>query len=373
MSDNYYYTQSNDTWPGWPNRVKTHRIQIGYKQRPYMGPKILPYNRSYSRFDNLQQLFPHNPAEPFDAVGNNCKSYMDNALSTSSAQYKAAHGKAWAKMVNSSKDPRAALGVSLAEGREAMVMMVDRVKKLGKAYQALRRGDLVQFLKITGQRAHGRHLNSKWVHPKDASALWLEYWLGWAPMIGDIYNCAAVLTKDHFHTMKLHGSGSTPLKGGAVSRGPSSNVEWSIEGKLLVRMGCEVQVTNPNAYLLNLMGLANPASIAWAVVPFSFVAGWFMNLQQVLDSYTDFVGLAIIAGSEYTTKYAHASGREFRWDYPSSPPVYWKGKIADWVGHSTVRATGMVRPQLRAWVPAGLSPSRGATAISLLVSIFTKG
>lgn len=373
MSDIYYYSDTSVGWLEQPAFTMIQRIQLGYKQKPFVSDKPLAYNRTYSQLTDFQQLFPSNQAEPFDATSCGPAGHLQGCLNTSSPQYIAAHGKAWAKLVASSKDPQAELGVSLAEGREAIKMIVDRSKKLGKAFLALKKGNLIKSLRILGQRPHDKHRGTRWSHPKDAAALWLEYWLGWAPMVGDIYNCIDVLQKEHWHAMKLKGTGSSVIRHGVRENGPSADERWDIQGKLIVRLGCKVHVSNPNAYLANLMGLANPASIAWAVVPFSFIVGWFSNVQQVLDSYTDFVGLTILPDSGYTTCYAHATGSLYRWDYPTSPPEYWKGKTSNWMGHTTVRSAILETPKARAWVPAGLSPSRGATAISLLVSIFTKG
>lgn len=373
MSDVYYRTDTSVGWPIKPAFKMVLRIQLGYKQKPYISSKPLAYNRTYRQLTDFGQLFPLNPAEPFDAASCGPSSYLDSTLHTSSPQYIAAHGKAWAKLVGDSKDPRAAIGVSLAEGREAIAMIVERATKLGKAFRALKQGNLRKFLQELGTRPLNKHKDTRWTRPKDASALWLEYWLGWAPAVGDIYNAIDVLQRDHWPELALKGVGTSKIQGSYRANGAFAYEWWTCEGRLLVRLGCKVQVSNPNLYLANLLGLVNPVSVAWAVVPFSFIVGWFSNVQQVLDSYTDFVGLTILPNTSYTTCYAHASGDLYRWDYPTSPPMYWKGKTSSWMGHTTMRNTSLTRPSLRAWVPAGLSPSRGATAIALLVSIFTKG
>ena len=53
------------------------------------------------------------------------------------------------------------------------------------------------------------------------------------------------------------------------------------------------RVTNQNAYLANRVGMINPATVAWELVPFSFAIDWFLPVTSFLDSYTDQVGWSV--------------------------------------------------------------------------------
>jgi hypothetical protein len=65
-------------------------------------------------------------------------------------------------------------------------------------------------------------------------------------------------------------------------------------------MGAYISVDNPNVALLEMLGLLNPLSIAWELVPWSFVADWMFNISGYLDSWSAFAGLGL--QEAYTTK-----------------------------------------------------------------------
>lgn len=60
-----------------------------------------------------------------------------------------------------------------------------------------------------------------------------------------------------------------------------------------VTFSAGVVVTNPNLWLGNKLGLINPLSVAWDLVPWSFVANMFVNIGQLLGSLTDLAGLSL--------------------------------------------------------------------------------
>lgn len=300
---------------------------------------------------------------------------------TSSAQYAAAYNKAYSELWDTGGViPQSELGTSVAEGREAIKMIVDRSRRLGSAYTALKRGRFKAFLYFLGTRPKKRHSNTHWTRPKDASSLWLEYWLGWAPLVGDIYNSLEVLVGSAFwEPITLSGKGSakfaasyaTPL---SSIKAYGGKTDYEVTGRVCVHIGCQITVTNPNHFLANQLGLVNPAAIAWAVVPFSFIADWFVNVGKVLNGMTDFVGVS--QSKAFITRYTKFKGRyEEGSGLNSSSPSMWQLQEYKCSGGITNRSTlsQLPGPSLRVNVPSGLAVTRGATAISLLISIFTKG
>lgn len=143
---------------------------------------------------------------------------------------------------------------------------------------------------------------------------------------------------------------------------------------MCVRIGCQITVTNPNAFLANQMGMVNPVAIAWALVPFSFIVDWFVNVGNVLNGMTDFVGVS--QSKAFITRYTKFNGRSETGSRLNSPDPF-THELQEYTtsGGFTYRVVvdKLPGPSLRANVPSGLAITRGATAISLLVSIFTKG
>jgi hypothetical protein len=130
-------------------------------------------------------------------------------------------------------------------------------------------------------------------------------------------------------------------------------------------MGAVVSVSNPNLAIANQMGFVNPLSVAWEAVPFSFVVDWFSNVGQCLSAMTDFVGFNI--ERSYTTVFVSLTGEYLdvadvpnRWDLSSY-------NLNVNQGVTVTRSTGITGPVLKRTPFKGMSVSRGATAISLLV------
>jgi hypothetical protein len=81
----------------------------------------------------------------------------------------------------------------------------------------------------------------------------------------------------------------------------SGNYRKETEGGLLiVKSGAQFNLSNSNLALAEQLGLANPASIAWELVPFSFVVDWFTNYGSVIGGLSSWAGYTI--SKPYTTR-----------------------------------------------------------------------
>jgi hypothetical protein len=197
--------------------------------------------------------------------------------------------------------------------------------------------------------------------------LFLEYHFGWEPLVKDIGGAVDLLQKP-YPRGKVTGRGSSDKGSGIVHTQVGNEVahdDYKIINK--VRIQAEVSVSNQNLFLASQMGFVNPLSVAWELVPFSFVVDWFTNVGQVLGSMTDFVGVSL--GDTMIT--------------------YKQETIRDWIRFNTVSgvvrgntAKGVfVRRTLPGVIPGpslvlkpfkGFSVTRGLTAISLLLQQLRK-
>lgn len=224
----------------------------------------------------------------------------------------------------------ASLGVSLAELKQSYGMITNLVTKLvsfGRHVKAGRFGDAAHAL---GLLRPPKGVSRK----KQASSNYLEFHFGWSPLIADIYDVCDVLqsplkgpwiratVSEKLGRLDL----STPTKGSNPSAYYPGYTEWETyrywDGERRFACGAQVAVTNPNLWLANQLGLINPLTIAWELVPFSFVADWFVNLGTVVNSMTDYYGLTLT--KEWTTTtyrgtcayYNYARYRWWDWGYP---------------------------------------------------------
>lgn len=80
-----------------------------------------------------------------------------------------------------------------------------------------------------------------------------------------------------------------------------------------MRLGSFVQISNPNLYRANQLGIVNPLSVAWELTPWSFLVDWFVNVGDCIGAMSDLFGVQLV--DPYTTRYRVAvSHEEDKWN-----------------------------------------------------------
>lgn len=299
-----------------------------------------------------------------------------------------AYAKAYDRIIAQAKgEASAMLAVNVAERKQSFDMIAKRAVQLLGAYRSLKSLDLKGFLKQLGFSRRKVRRKTQWVRvgkgrtysiseskvakdeyalqkrAKSAGSLWLEYWFGWSPLLSDIHASVDILqgvspaaTKRTFRS-----------SGSANSFSLLSNDAYGFSNvKLDVRVGitANIDVTNPDLLKANRLGLINPATVAWELIPFSFLVDWFIPVSKFLESYTDTVGFTLsrISSSKRIT------GR-FRQVISHPERVH----SNDSNGYLFVRSTPATLPVPGLFDRRGTaiqSATRAATAIALLSGFF---
>jgi len=274
--------------------------------------------------------------------------------------------KAYAKFVDKVRE-KAELGLAIAERKEALDLIKKRAWDLGEAMTFLLTGQFRRFLKYFKLSPHPEHRRLHRNRPQQAASLWLEYWMGWAPMVADVYAAVGVLQSGYPDdmTVRVSATSTAPFNGSVgVENDPGSDYWfWYFTAKVKVHYQGTVSVTNPNLFRANQLGLVNPVALLWQLVPFSFLVDWIVNVGQFLNSWSDFLGLELTDTMTSVTKTLY--GDEYYRKYGAQ--TSWSASAG-----SFNRTLSLDRPGLGWRQYRGLSATRGATAISLLLSIFTK-
>lgn len=277
---------------------------------------------------------------------------------------------------------------ALMEADKSLQMITKRGLQLAKAARELRQlrlADAARTLAIPDDakrdvigRASKKHL---------FSGMWLEYWLGWAPMIGDIYTSIDVLQQPFPTDMiEVRATDTKSIQIGTVQR------EWFVDryinryynlqsGTVKCNVGLygEIEVLNSNLFLASQLGLTNPALTAWDLVPFSFVVNWFVPVSSFLAGMDLAPGIRIANGGR-TYKFIHSSTvRTSKLEvYDCSPSGHdCKGRAT--LQEGTIKSVDFTRqpgahPSFKLTPPRipKMSVSRAATSISLLTQLFLK-
>lgn len=227
-----------------------------------------------------------------------------------------------------------AMGVLLAELKESIGLLGKSMLTIAEIIQALRKGRVSDALSALGRHYGGGVKTRKRVLNRDrtnrlraksgldplssseyASSMWLELQFGWKPILADIYALIEVINGslnsegDGVLSFKGYGSFveeytneasvnySRYLESGGLN---SETVPAVFSGRAEYRTTCTAtyKCRNDALSVLTQLGLLNPLSVAWEIVPFSFVIDWLLPVGDFLSSLTADAGLELL---DYST------------------------------------------------------------------------
>lgn len=290
------------------------------------------------------------------------------ALGFSLTESTRAYNQAYARFMQQAQDT-AQWAANIAEGRKAIDSMARRATTLTRFTRSVARGDFLGAAKQLGLTKAPRKVSRK----KSFANNWLEYHFGWEPLVKDI-GASLEIAIDPYFPKKVRASGRDLYnKRNFNLTNPGGNISFTTQKVYTIDSLCSiggyVEVVNPNVALLSQLGFINPLSVAWELVPFSFVVDWFGNVGQVLASMTDRAGLNIRDGF-YTHKQTNTNVQLSRYGALQVPSGHVTGETYLEQGITCVhvrRRTGIPTPSLALKSFHGFSPVRGLTAISLLL------
>jgi hypothetical protein len=254
-------------------------------------------------------------------------------------------------------------GTNLAEVGQAVSTCQTRLGQMGAFARALGKRDffgaakaLKQSVVPTGVSGHKAFADN-----------FLEYHFGWEPMMADIHDACQTMSKADFGSRKIRGSASSSLNSSVhTDYGPGQFTNEYLSGSLQFKSGCTCRITNDSAFLASQLGLVNPLTVAWDLVPYSFVVDWFANVGQVLGAVTGFVGVEVTQAystQSQETTYSKTSVGQKTVDghfVPTSQTFTQHDLFIQ-------RDPGIAGPVLTVRPFKGFSATRGATACALLL------
>ena len=306
--------------------------KTGYKQaQPY------DVRTAYTAFDKRTLTGSWDAANNYDSQWNSWwlqAASGDPYESTFQSALTNARNQAVSRF-NEKRGEKAAMAVAIAEGKQGAQMIGKRLAQLyraAKALKNLRFYDVAVELELVRKRKPSRkrsnqwkRRNFKWVrHPRKKmwypipqtaasrreahrfSDWWLEYSLGWAPMVSDVFAAATVLSKPWFYREQIKARGKQRVEFVRTQAPPGYSLRSTTKATVSCQVGAHLTVQNPNQDLANRMGLVNPLTVALELIPFSFIAGWFVNLNEFVSQFTEYYGVKV--EGPYFTDFCECNG-----------------------------------------------------------------
>jgi hypothetical protein len=262
--------------------------------------------------------------------------------------------RCYSETINKFKSGDFNMGVAVGEARRTISFITESLQTFYTALRACKRGDFARMSTLLKIKLSMGWVRSNWQN------VWLEVWYGWLPLINDIYGAYQVVRNGWSTTSPLISvrrviewtpSYPKPIQGTVVG-----DVTVGVETKIYYR------ISDPWLFDLDKLGLINPASVLWELVPFSFVIDWFLPVSGYLQALTASVGISHYDG--YQTSFARGKYK-VQWVsyllYVSGDP-----ETVD-VEYSCMRRVRLATfaPPLP-YVKFGLTATRAITTIALI-------
>lgn len=171
------------------------------------------------------------------------------------------------------------MGVFIGQSHEVASSVVSTSTAIIQSVRSLKRGDLEGAIRALGRTVPGgdKRVARKRLNRNDVAGTWLAMQYGWLPLLSDVHAASKA-----FEALSAPPRKSRIVVSRSKSEAYSGNVgpcKYSGNANRFVRV--EIELSEELSYARS-MGLSDPASVAWELLPWSFVADWFFPVGRYL-------------------------------------------------------------------------------------------
>lgn len=197
------------------------------------------------------------------------------------------------------------LGVAMGEFPETCQFVATAATKVYKSLKQLRRGNVSGAV----QTLSGVPAEEASDIVRSSANAWSAYSYGLRPLVKDVYDSIETYQRRHrvcplVRVVRASASRKIGVDSPLFAPfGAFQNVSgtFNVTGKVCFR------VTNPTLKTLDECGLVNPLSVAWELVPFSFVLDWFLPIGEFIENIVPPQGVDFLFGHLYTKGYGRTT------------------------------------------------------------------
>jgi hypothetical protein len=206
-------------------------------------------------------------------------------------------GMAATKARIAASEAKVNLAQAFAERKQIENLLASTARRLAAAIRMLRHGNLTGALRALGRDPQ----RARPLRTHDVASQWLEIQYGWKPLLSDLFGAVKALEAIDGRLLyqavgKAGDSQRATLK--RSQQGATSKEFRDDNRSVVTRAKCFIDVTVSDSALLTAaqLGLTDPLTLVWELVPFSFVADWFLPVGDYLRGLSGLTGLSYLGG-----------------------------------------------------------------------------
>lgn len=171
-------------------------------------------------------------------------------------------------------------GIAAAESRKTLKMITDSAGTVFDAWRKTKHGDFAGAARALGRVVHGNRKPQK-MNAHDVSDAWLSMQYGWLPLMKNVWEGSLFIEKVMGPPRVIK---TRYRRNVLVPEFDDSAPGWPELVPCTAKLSKEIRVQWIEALSTpRELGLLNPASVVWEVIPFSFVMDWFIPIGNYLD------------------------------------------------------------------------------------------
>lgn len=306
--DEYHSRQEGTVWkqtrvyyiPGmFPDKVtiepvtyigsQTHRVRNG-ENSPRINGKLSLRSNRFNNYTSVGVSTPGIAYGDYYDYGWHVETYAPVILPVSPNYYlnsvypDFADNDALIRFFSKLGEVKLQMATFYAERQKTIDTVANKLERVFLAYRDVKRGKPNRAARRLGLKTHK-------TRSKQAAGQWLELQYGWRPLLGDIHT--AMKFQDAPLPTTVYGIGKTSFTK-KIRVNELFGIDGTYTGSTVVKIGCDVTVSNPALAFGDRCGLINPLTVAWELTPFSFVIDWALPIGNFLDYLTASAGLSFL-------------------------------------------------------------------------------
>lgn len=275
---------------------------------------------------------------------------------------------------------------NLAQYNQLFDLIAGNAMRMKSALDDVKRGNFSQAANTLtqGRKSRFKGPRQKPDRKKDVANNWLAFQYGWKPLLDDINGFMQTLSRLQTETKtvsRVSAKGESfrtvdvayPPAPSADPNSKPGKTQFRLTNK--VRYTIRYRVENSMHAFMSQLGFTNPINLFWEILPYSFVADWFVPIGPMLEQLTAFSGCTFLGGSKTSfTKVNMNSAIGYSGVHSASSTVnvlFHAAYSQDEVFLIRSGLTGFPSPILPTYHSDGLQHgNRAANAIALLTKAF---